>query len=387
MTFEWRLYVRDALYQRQGEIRDYTSATLTPTFNDVGTWSIELNRRSPMASYLTTPGWGIVATRNDVPIFSGVTTTIRHVVSDKDNRMDVSGSTDEVWLQDRLVSPSPGESSPPYTTQAVDIRTGLASTVILGFVNANLGPGAVSTRRKSGFTLAADPAIGSTVKGEGRWDSDLLAFIQPMAQTAAVGFRVVQVGNGIQFQVFAPTDRSATVKFSTALRNLSAWEYTATRPRANYIYVGASGSGTARIIKEFRDGPAIATWERIEGPLVNQGSTSDPTAIAQAGAAAIAQNSEQASLSITPIENPNLMYGVHYFLGDKVTVQLEGPAATPYAESGQIVDQVRQVTISLSKDGPQTVIPTMGTPAKGTVSRLIRAFQDQARRLNNLERS
>ncbi|SEF34414.1 virus ReqiPepy6 Gp37-like protein [Amycolatopsis pretoriensis] len=386
MTFEWRLYVRDANYQRQGEIRDYTSATLSPVYNDVGTWSITLDRNSPMAPYLTTPGWGIIATRNDVALFTGITTNIRHVVGATDNHMEISGSTDEIWLQSRLVSPSPGESSAPYTVQAVDVRTGPASTVLIGYVNANLGPGAVTTRRKAGFTVGADPVIGASVRGEGRWDADLLTFIQPMAQTANVGFRVVQVGAGLQFQVFAPTDRSSTVKFSVALGNLSAFEYSSSRPRANYVFVGASGTGTARIIKEFADGPAIATWERIEGPLANQGTTSDSTAIAQAGADALAQNSEQASLTITPLEKPNLMYGVHYALGDIVTVQLEGPAQTPYTESGQIVDLLRQVTITLSKD-EQTITPTIGTPAKGTIPRLIRAFQQQARRINNLERT
>jgi len=386
MTYEWRLYVRDAQYQRQGEIRDYSAATLTPVYNDVGTWSITLDRNSPMAPYLTTPGWGIVATRDDTAVFSGITTNIRHVVSTTENHMEISGSTDDVWLQSRLVSPSPGESTPPYTAQAVDVRTGTASTVLIGYVSANLGPGAVVPRRKSGFTVAADPVIGASVRGEGRWDSDLLAFIQPLAEAGGVGFRVAQVGAGLQFQVYAPVDRSGTVKFSVALGNLSGFEYTSTRPRANYIYVGASGTGTARIIREFNDGDAIATWERIEGPLASDSSTSDSTAIAQVGADALAQDSEQASLTITPLEKPNMRYGVDYAIGDKVTVQLEGPAQTPYAESGQIVDLLRQVTITLSRD-EQTVTPTIGTPARGTIPRLIRVFQQQARRLNNLERT
>jgi hypothetical protein len=82
-----------------------------------------------------------------------------------------------------------------------------------------------------------------------------------------------------------------------------------------------------------------------------------------------------------------MMYGVHYNIGDTVAIQLDNPATTPYAESGQVVDVVRAVTINLTPKGPQTVTPTIGTPAKGNVSKLVRAFQQATRRLNNLERS
>ncbi|MFJ1765075.1 hypothetical protein ACIOD2_32440 [Amycolatopsis sp. NPDC088138] len=386
MTFEWKVYARDPNYQRQGEIDDYSDLECTPTYNGVGTWKLTLDSRAPTARFMTKPGWGIILTRNDSTIFSGIRTDTRRTRDARGDQIEISGFSDDIWLQDRLVSPSPTESSPPYALQASDVRAGLASTVIVGYVNANLGPGAVATRRKANFTLAADPAIGYGVRGEARWDADLLAFIQPLAQTGAVGFRVVQVGAGLEFQVYAPTDRSATVKFSVEIGNLAGFEYASSRPKANYVYVGASGTGTSRIVKEFSDGDAIASWERIEGTLVNQSATSDSTQIAQAGADALAQNSEQTSLSFTPIERNDLMFGVHYNVGDYVTVQLEPTVPTPYANQGQVVDLVRQATINLVKDGPQTVVPTMGTPARGTVAKLIRAFQDHALRLNMIER-
>lgn len=383
---DWKLYVRDNNFQRQGEICDYEEASFTPTFNDVGPWRLKIHRRSLAAVMLNNPDWGIEVWRGGGQMFSGIWTDVRHTRDMATNQLEILGGSDEIWLRDRLVSPSPADTGPPYNAQASDIRTGVASAVLIAYVNMNLGPGAIASRRKASFTLLADPGIGATVRGEGRWDADLLAFIQPLAITGGVGFRVVQSGAALSFQVYRGTDRSGSVKFSTKLGNLSGFEYARSRPKANYVYVGASGTGTSRIVKEFPDSAAIATWERIEGPLVNASSTSDTTVIAQSGNDALAQGSEQVSLSITPVETADMMYGVHYNIGDTVTIQLDDPATTPYAETGQVVDVLRAVTINLTPNS-QTVTPTIGTPARGNVSKLIRAFQQATRRLNNLERS
>lgn len=382
---EWKVYLRDNQYLTQGEIDDYESVSFTTVFNDVGSWKLTLDARSPVVGMLATPNWGVYVTRDGKQAFSGIWVTGRFVWETDHWSVEFNGVTDEIWLVSRLASPSPAESSAPYTVQATDVRTGVASTVVQAYVNVNLGPGAVPARRKSGLTIAPDPAVGFSVRGEARWDSDLLAFIQPLATTGGIGFRMVQVGAGIQFQTYWPGDKSASVKYSVDLGNLESYEFTRERPKGNYFFVGASGTGTSRIIKEFPDNSAIATWERIEGQLVNASSTSDTTAITQLGTDAIAQNSEQVSLAFTPIEIPDMQYLVHYNVGDKISAQLVGPLPTPYGSDGLVVDVVRQVEVRLEKDG-QTVTPSFGTPSRSQVDRLVRAFQQANVRLNNLER-
>lgn len=385
MTYEWKIFVKDRGNNYIGQLDDYDSATFAPQFCDVGTWSVEMSRSSPMVPYLITPGYGIVATRDGHTVFSGLQRTPHHVRTADQDHVTISGDSDDAWLLSRLVSPSPADSGPPYTLQVSDVRTGIASTVINQYVDVNLGPGAVAGRRKTDLTIGADPVIGATVRGEARWDSNLLAFLQPLALTGGVGFRIAQVGTGLVFQVYQPTDRSATVQFSVGLGNLKGFEYESKAPTANYVYVGASGTGTARIIQEFSDSDSISTWGRWEGNLVNQGGTTDPTSIAQSGTDALAQGAEQASLSITPLETETLRYGIDYFLGDTVTVQLDGPAVTPYGESGQIVDTLRKVEITLTPDG-QTVTPSVGTGNAQDVARIFRRLAAYDRRLNNLER-
>jgi hypothetical protein len=385
MTFEWKIYVRDKAFNRIGEVDEYEEATLTPAYCDVGTWSITVDRRSSQAVNLTRPGNGIVAVRNGVTVVSGQYTHQLHTVDMDRNHVQISGVSDEAWLRRRNVSPSPTESVPPYTVQAYDVRTGTASTVLAAYVNANLGPGAITPRRKAGLTIGTDPVIGSSVSGNGRWDN-LLTFLQAIATSGGIGFRVVQVGNGIQFQTYQPTDRTGTVKFSIDLGNLSGFEYESTAPEANYVFVGGGGTGTARVIAERTDSASIATWDRIEGDFVDRRDTSDQTVLAQAGTDALTQRGEQASLTITPTETPASMYGVHYSLGDKVTVLLRGPSASPYSQTGQIQDILRRVEIKLTKDGPQTVRPNIGTASRSDLIKMIREMRSVKTRLNNLER-
>lgn len=383
---EWKLLLRDNNYLTQGEIDDFESAKLTTVFNDVGSWSLTLDARSPLAAKLANPNWGIYATRDGQQAFSGIWVSGRFIREEERWYVEFQGVTDDIWLVSRLVSPSPTETSGPYTLQSSDIRTGVASTVIRSYVDVNLGPSAVAARRKAGLTIGSDPVIGSTVRGEARWDSDLLAFIQPLATAGGIGFRVAQVGAGIQFQTYAIGDKSASVKYAVDLGNLESYEFTRERPKGNYVYVGASGTGTARIIKEFSDAPAIATWERIEGQLVNASDTADSATIAQAGSDAIAQNSEQVSLAFRPIEIPDMQYLFHYNVGDKISALLSGALPTPYGSDGLVVDVVRQVEVSLDKDGA-TVVPSFGTPSRDQVSRLVRAFQQANERINYLERA
>jgi hypothetical protein len=385
MTSEWKIEARNPALQREGLVKDYEKATFTPVFNDIGTWSITMDRRAPQAANLTQPGWGVVVSRDGQVVFSGPMNSRRHVRELDKNTIELSGYSDDAILRRRLVSPSPGEGVPPYTAQASDIRTGLASTVLRAYVSVNASTAAISSRQVPGLTIGPNLAVGTTVTGNGRWDTDVLQFIQPLAIAGGVGFRVVQVGAVLEFQVYAPTDRTASVKFAVGLKNLAGYEYESIAPEANYVYVGASGTGTSRVISEYSDADSIAAWGRIEGEFVDNRGTSDPTQLQQTGTEALTQNGEQASLSITPIETTNLRYGEHYFLGDRVTVQLDDDTSTPYDGVGQVQDILRSVVIQLDLD-KQTVTPAVGTAARTDIAKVFTRMKNLARRLNNIER-
>lgn len=381
---DWNLYSRNPDGTRQGEIDDFSAAKFTPVWCDAGAWSATLSGSSPQVAYMAQPGAGIIACRDDKPIVSGVVTGMDRVKNKDEDTITFSGFTDEVWLKRRNVSPSPSESS-GYTVQPSDDRSGVCSTVLAQYVNVNAGPSAIVPRRVPGFTIGTDLGIGSIVSGSGRWQN-LLAFLQPLAVSGGIGFRVVQAGNNLEFQTYAPTDRSKSVKFSMDLGNLAGVQYSIAAPDGNYQYVGGTGTGQSRVIKEYSDTDSIAAgWGRIEGDFVDRSDTADATQLQQAGTDALTQNTEQMALAITPLETRDLKFGEHYFLGDTVTAVLQDGVPNVYGDTGVVVDILRSVTINLGKDDV-SVTPAIGTPGRADVLRIFKALKNFRRRLNQLER-
>jgi hypothetical protein len=333
------------------------------------------------------PGSGIIVCRDDVVIMSGPSNVRDYKVDISNNLITLSGYDDNIWLKRRNVSPIPADTSPPYSTQEFDTHTGVGSTILRQYVNLNLGPGAVTARKLAGLSLGTDPVVGASVTGNGRWDN-LLTFLQTLAITAGVWFRIIQTGvSALQFQVYSPIDRTDTVKFSIDLGNLTAFEYSSTAPTGNYFFVGGDGDGTARAINEFSDSTSVAEWGRVEGDFVNSSGSSGSAQMSQDGSAALASGTEQTSLSITPTDTPQCLYGVHYALGDTVTIQLSQPIRTPYGQAGRIVDQIQSVDVHITAENGAVTTPTIASAPASQIKQLFTSFRDIKRRLNLLERT
>lgn len=372
----WTLYARNSDLGREAQIDDFTTLDAVCRFNDVGTWEITLDRRAAAADALVAPGAGIEIRRDDFVIMTGPVTRVKRDRSDRSNLLTVSGVDDNVWLQRRLAHPQPGSSAPPYSTTEHDERTGVGSTIIRQYVDVNLGPGAITPRELPTLTLATDPAVGSSVTGRARYDV-LLELIQGLAVAAGdLGFRIYQDGDGLVFEVFEPEDKSDSIVFSEGFANLSSFTYEQQAPEFTYVYGGGEGEGTARTIVEGQDTTAVAQWGRIER-LIDAREQDDSPTVTQQIATALAENSEKLSLEITPVDTSNLRYGVHYQLGDRVSVVVDGV---------QITDNVRQVQIHLKPEGPQMLVPVLGTPGRVELLGLFAAVRDLASRTRNLER-
>jgi hypothetical protein len=385
---DWHIYVRDTDGLRQGEIDDYTSAEFIPVFNDIGTWSLSVSADSLQTPNLMLPGWGIVAMRDQDVIMSGPVNTKQFDVDTNTDTVTFSGVDDNVWLQRKLAHPIPTDPSPPYTAQAQDTRTGIASTILRQYVDVNLGPSALTQRQLSSLVLGADPIVGPTITGNAQWDI-LLVFLQTLATNAGIGFQLIQNGNDIEFDTFLPVDRSGTVKFSVGLGNLQAFSYSSTAPTATYVFVGGDGDGTARTIVEMSDPDGIATWGRIEGELVSSSGdnvTNSPGQMTTDGQEALTNGAEVASLSITPIDTQFQKYKQDYFLGDKVTINLGKQIRTPYGITGVIVDTIQSVDIKLDSGAGAITTPIIASAPTKTFKTIWKDFRVIRKRLGNLER-
>lgn len=377
---EWRIYVRDAQLRRQGEVDDFVDLEAIRRWCDIGTWTLNVDRRSPLAGALRQPGAGIIITRDDQIWMAGPWTDALHTVQKSKETLTLSGADDNVWLKRRLASPSPTESFPPYTVQAFDVRTGVASTILRQYVNVNLGAGAVGARRKAEVTLGTDPLVGTSVTGRARWQV-LLVFLQEMALSAGIGFGFAQVGLNLEFQTFAPVNKTTSVRFSRDIGNLAEFDYHETAPESNYAYIGGTGTGTARVFSEKPDSASVATWSRIEGELVDRSDTTSPTEMSQLADKTLAEQAAKTTLSPILLDTPQIAYGTDYDLGTKVSIELDNPGSTDIVQ-----DIVRCVTLKADKDG-FLVTPAVGNDGtQDTGLKIYQTVQQLRQRIVNLER-
>jgi hypothetical protein len=404
---KYNLYVRDQYFNRVAEIENYQSLTLKPQFNLVGTWALTLPFNCPAAFELIKPKTGIIVVRDGITIFSGPVMQKQRKWSKDEDMLTINGYDDNVVLQHFIALPT--QVGPPYDAD-YDVRTGPAETVMKQYVDANIVSGAQSNRKQN-ITIETDQGRGSSVKGNARFNT-LLDLCGTLALAGGgLGFKIVQNGNALQFQVYQPTDKTKSVIFSPLLGNLIDFDYTETAPQANYIIAGGTGQGASRTTQESGDSDSIVTYGRIE-EFLDQRDTTDPTQLQQAISAELSQKANQTNLSMTATDTDGMAFVRNYNLGDKVTVILTQPDVVNEIDeltsfislyqtemitverlrevqtvANVITDVIRQVTITIDQSG-ETINPVIGSP-DSTVRPGLNIFtkiKQINKRLINLER-
>jgi hypothetical protein len=384
----WTVYARDASLTRQAQLDDYQFLDMVVRFNDVGTWTLDMDANARGASILEQDGSGIVVTRTDpntgaaAVVMSGpVTFRERDVGGDPDrNRLKLKGEDDNTYLNRFLAHPQPSTAAPPYNSQGWDVRTGVCSTILRQYVDVNIGGSALAVRQVPGLSLAADPGIGISITGRARWQS-LLTFLQDLALAGGdIGFQIQEAGSGIQFSIYQPMDHSTSVVFAPALANLAAYDWSEAAPKQNYVFVGGGGEDVSRVIVESQDAAAIARWGRIES-FRDRRDTSVTAELLQQGSTELMQGQAALGFNITPVDLPQMTYLTHYNLGDKVSVLNDGVLVS---------NIVREVHITLGDAGgtgnSARIVPLIATPQRQDLLAIFDELRKLRRRVANLER-
>jgi hypothetical protein len=384
-TPTYRLLIRDRTGALVGEVSLFTTLTYSVRFNAVGAFTLTMPADAADADLLDF-GCGLVVERDGQIVFSGpVTRREKALPTDTGGpgTLTVGGPDDLTVLADRLALPVP--LGPPFTSPTRDVRSGKAETVIYGYVDANAGPGARPDRRVPGLTLASDQGRGATVTGSARFDNLLELCAKLALAGGELGLRVVQQGVGLQFQVYDPADRSASVILGREAGSLLGYTYGAERPEANAVIGGSGDEGAERTFVERADTDAIALYgTRVESFLHAPAATAtledsvvDPVAeLTQAVATELAGKVAKTTLNATPFDGGPLRYGRDYSLGDKVTCVIDGVP---------IADLVREVQVTLGASGEQ-VAPVIGTPNASTAPNLFVLIRRLLTRVEVLER-
>lgn len=376
--------VRDSTLARVGQIRpvDLVDFTAVLRFQEVGTWSIPIRADNVLADALRAPGAGIIVNGPGFS-FSGPTSSAKLSQSQTDpvGTWEISGLTDDVILGERIAYPTPTTADLSLQVDEFDTRTGVASTVIIGYVDANIGPSAPTARKIASLSLAADPNVGSTITANAKFDS-LGSLIKKLSAIDALGFTVRQVGDGLEFLVYAPTDRSSTIRMDVDNNLLAKSEYTYSAPTATRVIVAGSGSGTSRAFQEVTtslSSAAETAWGRRIELFKDDRSNTSSEALTQTGETELADKGKTLeAISVTPTDDTTMEYGLDWNLGDKVSVVVG---------SETISQIVTEVGIKVSEDGIR-VGATVGLPAVADEdSAVVETQTDQESRISNLERN
>lgn len=381
-TTRFRIFIRGENFERLALLTEWTHLELSLKRNAIGTWVLETASDANGIELLTKKG-GIIVTREvngvERTIFSGFVWTEWGYT---ENTFRASGYSDEALLANPA-RPTPSLADPPFN-DAYDVRTGIASTIMMNLVDVNFGPSAPAKWRIPQLVLAPDPLLGSVITSRTNLDPliTLLAELSVTPYSGGLGFYLRQsdtVPNSIEFNVYAPENKTDTAKFSIGLQTALDYEDFAYAPEANHVYVlGGDDFGISRTIVAVQDDDNIAEWGRIISTIVDKRGTTNLSELYQNAAESIAGALTTTKKTIIPFDNPSLQFGEDYDLSTLVSIN---------TRSGVTTGLITQVDIVLDAETSYKITPIIGTgsnPGEEQIATLIRTISD---RVSNIERN
>lgn len=273
-----------------------------------------------------------------------------------DGMLTVTWAEDLAWIAGRLTYPQPNKTP---ETQTADFWTYTGNTELgmLALVSANAGPTALATRMVPRLITAAPKGLTGTVVvsstlGQARFIPVTDCLRDMASRGGGYGFRTYQTmgARQIVFEVFAPRDLSQMVRFGFGLGNLKYLSYETSMPNKTAVIVGGQynvadvAAGADKFVMEVRVVATEAAWGRIESYLPRPGN--DPVAdLTQEANKELDQDDDTttvvspsvptplgtagARLSSTAADTVDQRYGVHYDIGDIVSIEFwQGQALT-----------------------------------------------------------
>ncbi|MFC8704074.1 siphovirus ReqiPepy6 Gp37-like family protein [Streptomyces anulatus] len=366
-----RVYVRNPALERIGQIDDYTSLAVIPRYNAIGSFVLEISADSGKANLLAEGNGLIIRTADGTLVDSGPIRTVdwsRSKDDSSEGKLTVGGVSDTELLARYTCWPAPGSAIGSQADAVYKISAVVAETAMRTLVNLNAGPGALAARKNSLLTLATNGNRGPTITRQLNQFDSLLAVLTDIANAAGLGFRVVQVGSGLQFQVYEPTDRSGIARFAFRLGNLTDANYSTTPPTCTRAVVVAGGQTSPRQCKTYDRAdplfPGLVIEQFADLTSVDTASVDLVAQMDQAAEEALTSGAGQGSLAISPIDIPQLRYGRDYQVGDTVSAMVR---------ESWMTDVVREVTLTCTASEGTTVRAAVGSSdGDGTVGRIYR---------------
>jgi len=206
----------------------------------------------------------------------------------------------------------------------------------------------------------------------------------PVYHPDSLGFRVRQtvVNNepAIVFEPLRSRQLAGEVHFSFGKGNLKYFSYELSAPTANTLLIGGSGFGSDAYVREVTTKePDALAWGRFEAYKSEVGSEiQNDDRLAEVAKEGFAESLPSARLSSNASDTPDQRYGVHYDVGDIVSVEL-APGQFEQAP-------VQTVALQAFPTAGEVVGITVGDQSARYDSPFIQRFRELDSRLGRIER-
>lgn len=288
---------------------------------------------------------------------------------------------------------APGQSGVVTETSVIHRANDIGSAVTLWladtyrtrnagktWVRLEVGVQASGATRTATFNAGGgvwtDPLVGGTARVSTRY-ANLAETVTELANQGAVYLSADAPDGMPRLLVSTGVDRSASVKLSTSLGNVTSHSQTYAAPKGNVVLVAGSGEGTARVLRTDFDSASQSEWGlRIEG-FRDARDTSDTATLDARADEWLTENAATAGLRVEAADVPGMTFGTDYDLGDAVSVVLGGAPITERVTSVEIV----------ADSGETKVSPVIGSAELGEdAPSIYQLVRDLRRRISQLER-
>lgn len=326
-------------------------------------------------------------------LWSGPTRTPTRVRNQQnpDGTFTFSGVTDEVLLQGARAFPNPNIGDPQASSQSRtnDTRTGTTESLLRAYVAWNIsgrggsqGPAErIRGLRKYLGLVGSNQNRGLTQQKSPRFQNLLELLQEIVAYDPSLGFRIVQVGSTLEFQVLDARDRRAFVRFDVENGTIVSEEVQTGGPIVTDAIVAGQGEGKDRTIVRRQTPEAIAAeseWGVVFEEFIDQRDTDDLGELQQSGDERLQEGQGGTAVKMVPSDDTTMQVNVDWRQGDVVTTVVSGQ---------ETVARVTEVAYSVTASG------VMAGAALGDVSGFTQKDAESSKvqsidsRVSNLERA
>lgn len=327
VLYFWRWDADAGVYTKRLAVDTASSVIWISKYNEPGEFEVYIRDDSGVLG--TAYAWPdeCIITRDDSDTAMIVDKV--HSVSDAENGnyITISGKSAENILKRRVVV---------YQFNF----SGTAENCIRQLITENCIDAYEPNRNITGLALGASQGYTDTVDVQFLGEN-LLDIVQGVCETFGYGFRIKFNGSFV-FELYKGTDRSENQSenprliFSHEMQNVASidWDFDKT-PLKNLAAVGGEGEGVARKIQfVYTSAQAPASLRRREMWVDASGISSKVDGgdlpesdyralLTDAGKTELAENGWRWIMNMEALQVPGYMYGVDYYLGDKVTTRAE----------------------------------------------------------------